>query len=204
MLRGLHFWIMMLGLLAAGCTNFSSGPLPTPLPAYPARDLLLDTSTFPKGWVAGPCGPDCSRSEGETHALRSFYIPDVPGHVIQEVFRLESVQAAIDMFQKAREVDFRARVSPNSEFVPPREITYRSPIADEYHLGCGIDEVPACKVIMREGNYFVSVFFNEDRGEVGGHGLKIAEIEPILRDLDARVAARFGIPLPTSLPEPAQ
>src|SRR5215211_7829903 len=109
-LRSLRIWIIMLGLLGGGCTNLSSGPRPIPLPAYPARELLLDTSRFPKGWVAGPCGPDCSRSEGETHALRSFYMVGVPGHVIQEVFRLESVQAAIDMFQRAREVDFRARV----------------------------------------------------------------------------------------------
>jgi hypothetical protein len=188
--------MLLLGLLGVGCTNFSSGPRPTALPALPARDLLLDTRAFPQGWVAGPCAPDCSRSEGETHALRSFYLIGIPGQVLQEVVRLESVQAATAMFQRARQTDFRDRVSPNRQFVPPPEIPYRSPIADAYYFGCGIDEVPACKMIMRKGNYFISVFLNVDRGEVDGHGLKITNIEPILRAVDARVAARFSIPLP--------
>jgi hypothetical protein len=200
MLRTLCVWTVIIGVLGAGCASFANESHSPLLTAVPARGLLLDTNAFPKGWVAGTCEPDCSRSEGETHALRSFYIINIPGQVVQEVFRLGSEQDAIGMFQTARDTDFRERQSPNSGFAPPPEISYQSLIADEYHLGCGVDEVPACKVIMRKGNYFISVFFNVDRGEVGGNGLKMTEIAPILRDLDERVAGHFGTPIPTVVP----
>jgi len=198
-LRRLSVSVILIALFGTGCARFTSQLAPTPLPMLPARDLLLDAQAFPRNWGADPCEPDCNRREGATKALRVFGIVGVPGHVIQEVFRLGSEQAATDMFRTARETDFRERQRPNSGFVPPPEISYRSSIADEYHLGCGVDEVPACKVIMRKENYFISIFFNVDRGEVGGHGLKIDQIEPILRAFDERVAMRLGFP-PTAAP----
>lgn len=157
----------------------------------PARNLLLDAKAFPKNWEVDPCEPDCSRREGETKALRVFGIVDVPGHVIQDVFRLESVEAAQTKFQTYREVEFRELQSPNRTFRPPPEITYRSPIADEYYLGCGIDEVPACRAIMRYGNYFIYFYFDIDDGQ--GDGLKMEEVEPILRAMDARVTSVLGV-----------
>jgi hypothetical protein len=51
---------------------------------------------------------------------------------------------------------------------------------------------------MRYGNYFVSFFCTVDRGEadgvpITGEGLTIAQVEAVLRALDARVAERLGI-----------
>jgi hypothetical protein len=101
------------------------------------------------------------------------------------------VEAAQTKFQTYREVEFRELQSPNRTFRPPPEITYRSPIADEYYLGCGIDEVPACRAIMRYGNYFIYFYFDIDDGQ--GDGLKMEEVEPILRAMDARVTSVLGV-----------
>jgi len=187
--------VVLIAALGTGCTSTSDAPTSLPLPSVPARELLLATQPFPKGWVVGSCAPDCSRSEGETHAERSFYIPGVPGHVLQDVFRLPDVEAAQANFQSYREVDFQT-------FTLPLEIRYRSPIADEHYLGCGVDEVPACRAIMRYGNYFIAFYFDIDNGK--GDGLKIADVEPIVRALDQHVAGRLGILLPTTAPVPTQ
>jgi hypothetical protein len=171
-------------LLGTGCTAFTQATVS----ALPARDLLLDTQAFPTGWMAVPCASDCSRREGTAIAVRGFIPMEyIPGQVIQNVYALKSVAAAQDKFQEWTALD--ARQTP-----PVPELTYRSRIADESSLGCGRDEgVPICRASMRYGNYFISFFFNVDRGEADGHGLKIDQIEPILRAFDARVATRIGI-----------
>lgn len=191
-----HCWqylcISIAILLVVGCARFVGSSTPASLPNIPARDLLLDAQAFPKGWGVGSCAPDCSRSEGEVYAERSFYITGVPGHVLQSVFRLDDVEAAKAKFQSYREVDFKT-------LTPPPEITYRSFLADEYYLGCGIAAVPACRAILRYGNYFIAFYFDIDSGK--GDGLQIADVEPILRTIDRRVAARLGILLPTTAPD---
>lgn len=58
-----------------------------------ATELLLDAQSFPPNWQADPCtkSPRCS---SQTNPHRSFGIVGVPGHVIQEVTRFGSVEAA--------------------------------------------------------------------------------------------------------------
>jgi hypothetical protein len=157
---------------------------------------LLDTPAFPNGWTLNQCYSQHCFSDAE--ALREFGVVGVPGHVIQQVFKLGSAESAHAKFRTWREVDFRQRVPPNVQLSPPSEITYRSPIADEYYLGCGVDKVPACEAIFRFGNYFIYFYFDIDGGK--GDGLKIQQVEPILRAMDERAATVLGIPLPTRTP----
>jgi hypothetical protein len=137
------------------------------------------------------------------YAQRTFGRLAIPGSAIQQVYRLDSIEAARAKFQRVREVDFRSRQPPNLQFAPPAEITYRSPIADEYYFGCGVDRVPACKAIFRYGNYYIEFYFNLDeyRGyglDYEGDGLKLEQVEPILRAMDERAAAVLGLqPKPT-------
>jgi hypothetical protein len=192
--------IIISVLLGTGCTAFLEQSAPTP--AAPAWHLLIDdTLAFPQEWNVDPCDSSHRLCFGETHALRGFGRVGIPGSVIQDVYRLDSVASAKAMFQRARGVDFKKSSPPrvpSSEFLPPSEITYRSPIADEFYLGCGVDVVPACEAIFRYGNYFVMFFLNVDKGyvddvEIIGNGLKIEEVEPILRAMDARAAAVLGL-----------
>lgn len=190
LLRAVCIGVLCMVVLETGCTASTQ----TPVPALPARDLLLDTQAFPPGWTITPCGSDCSQREGTALAVRGFIPTEyIPGRVIQRVYVMNSAAAAQDKFQEWATLD--ARHTP-----PVSELTYRSRIADAYYLGCGSDEgVPICRANMRYGNYFISFFFNVDRGEAGGHGLKIDQIEPILRAFDEHVTTRLGIS-PTAPP----
>ncbi len=196
--------VALVFILGAGCANLPHETIPSSMPLIPARDFLLDAQSFPTGWVVFPCASNCERREGERMALRSFGIADTPGHVIQEVFRLEDIAVAQAKFRTVREVDFKkSPQSPSSEFLPPPEITYHSPIADDYYFGCGVDIVPACRAIMRYRNVFVEFFFNVDTGyadgiKIEGDGLKIQEVVPILRALDKHVGSLFGITPPSN------
>ncbi|MCL4871886.1 MAG: hypothetical protein KJ063_23250 [Anaerolineae bacterium] len=88
--------------------------------------------------------------------------------------------------------------SPFSPFQPPPEISYRSPIADEQYLGCGVDVVPGCRAGLRYGQYFIYFYFDIDGGK--GDGLQIEEVEPILRAMDERASLLLGIPLEAENP----
>ena len=198
--------IILIMFAAGGCTQVMGQPDPTPLPAIHARELLLDAQPFPANWDVNPCAPDCSRRERETRAFRTFSNVDVgvPGRVIQEVIRLGSVAEAQAMYERSRDVDFRKGEPPqvpSTELLPPPEISYRSPIADEYYFGCGIDIVPVCRASIRYGQYFVSFFFDIDGGT--GEGMEIKDVEPILRAMDAQASARLGIPLSATTPSPS-
>jgi len=180
---------------------FFGEPTTRSIPQSPAWHLLLpDAQAFPQDWDVDPCTLS-RKCFGETEAYRVYGIVGVPGHVIQHVHRLGGLASAQAMFRRAREVDFKKSSPPrvpSSEFLPPPEITYRSPIADEYYLGCGVDIVPGCIAIFRYGHYFIEFFFNVDKGyvdgvEIKGNGLKIEEVEPILRAMDERAAAVLGL-----------
>ncbi len=178
--------------------RFSGEGAPLPLPNIPAWHLLINADAFPKGWEADPCAPTDRLCFSGTHALRTFGRVEIPGHVIQQAYRFNAVEAAKAKFRRVREVDFRPRQPPNLQFAPPSEITYQSPIADEYYFGCGVDRIPACKAIFRYGNYYIEFYFDLDEyqgygRDVEGDGLKIEEIEPILRAMDERAAAVLGL-----------
>lgn len=183
--------VVFLVLSGAGCVANPSTPTSF-LPNIPAWHLLLDAQAFPKDWEIGPCGPTERTCFGETHAIRDVGRVGLPGHVLQDVYRLQNDWVAKAKFHTYREVDFKV-------FHPPPEITYHSPIADEYYLGCGIDKVPACRAIFRYGNYFIYFYFDIDSGK--GDGLKLEQVEPILRAMDVRAAAVLGLqPKPTKTP----
>lgn len=175
----------ILALMTLSCTISLGQPAPTPMPAVPAYDWLLNAEPFPERWQADPCDPDCERAERPHNALRTFGIVNVPGHVIQQVFYFGSERSARAKFQRYEET---------TSFSTPEEISYRSPIADEQYLRCGVDKVPACWAGLRYENYFVYFYFDIDGGR--GDGLKIEEIEPILRAIDVRAGELLGIPLP--------
>lgn len=184
----------ILILLGTGCTGLLGAPTVTPLPDVPAWHLLLDTKAFPKDWEADPCtlSPDCF---GENKAYRNFGIVGVPGNVLQNVLRYGDGEGAKAKFRVYREGAFRkSHNEPSTEYLPPPEITYRSPIADEYYLACGVDVIPACKAVFRYANYFVYFYFDIDEGK--GNGLKIEQVEPILRAMDEKASSVLGIPLP--------
>lgn len=155
----------------------------------PAKELLLDAGAFPDGWTFNPCGDNCERIEGVAHAERSYFLPNVPGLVLLEVSRFANIEASRRKYRTYFETDFRERVPPNVQFTPPLAASFQSDFADEYHFGCGIDEVPGCHAIFRYGSYFVHLYASWDNGN--GEGLQLSEIQQLLQALDERVIARL-------------
>ena len=193
----LWIFITAMALVQIACTVSVGGrSRPIPTPSIPASELILDTKAFPPDWILDPCEPHC---EPEVlSALQSFGIVGIPGHVIQEVLYLGYEDAAHDEFQSFRRAYFGKSDtrSPSTDFLPPPEVSYRSPIADEQYLGCGVDVVPACRAILRYDSYLVYFYFSLDKGFADGKvietdGLTIEQVEPILRAMDERVLELF-------------
>jgi len=193
----LPIWIVITIFFAlmTGCSISDERRGLNNLPQIPAHRLLLDDTAFPEQWNVDPCEPYCSKREGINEAYRVFGMLIIPGHVVQEVYRLNTADIARYKFRTYYDTEFHQRQSPNRTFVPPKEIQYTSPIADEYAFGCGIDIVSACVALMRYDNYFVYLYINTDET---GNGLKITEVEPILRAMDAMVISRFGLKNPSA------
>lgn len=184
-------------VLAFGCAGPFFLSAPTPLPHVPAWQLLLDRDPFPPEWSIGPCtlSPRC---RGESEAFREFGIVGVPGHVTQDVAAFSNIAGARAGYQSARGRGiFQPQQPPDAQFKPPAEITYRSLVADEFYLGCGVDIVPGCEALYRYGNYFVEFYFSIDGGK--GDGLEIHQVVPILRAMDERAMSVWGLkPQPES------
>lgn len=182
--KGILAGFLIATLLFFGCTITTGDPIPVPDSTIPASALLLDSQPFPQGWIVAPCRSPCDR-EGSDEALRSFGIVDVAGHVVQQVFHFANERDAQAKFRRYEET---------TSFSTPSEITYRSPLADDEYLRCGINVVPACSAGLRYGEYFV--YFYLDIGHGTGEGLEMQDVEPVLRAMDERVAELFGLPMP--------
>lgn len=207
-------------IVLAGCVSLSSlryAPNPVPAPIIPTGDLLLDAEAFPEGWVVFSCEPYCDRTERNGDSGRNFGMVDVPGHVTQQVMYFASDAAAKIKFQRYKEANLPDAVDPDSvqlpstAFTPPPEIKYRSSIADDQYLGCGINVVPACRAGLRYGNYFTYFYFDlrtsyyfdyleeEEAEKMLGHagGLRLSQVETVLRLMDKHYAQIFDISLPS-------
>jgi hypothetical protein len=132
------------------------------------------------------------------------------------VFYFDGERATQTTFQRYQETDLPDTVDPDSvqlpstAFAPPPEIEYRSPIADEQYLGCGVDVVPACRAGLRYGSYFIYFYFDLntryytyylDDDSIKAEmlhegGLSFAQVEAILRAMDEHYANLFEISLP--------
>jgi hypothetical protein len=181
--------LSILVLFLASCRPFEKPA--TKYPIVAARTLLLDATAFPPTWDADPCGPDCARDEGYGKAMRIFGRRNIAGHVIQEITNYVYASSAQNNFQRAQATNFPRRDPNEPPFSTAPSITYTSPFADQYALGCGIDIVPACRLYAQYGNYYVYMFFNIDSGT--GEGLQVADVTPILKALDQQLATQLHI-----------
>jgi hypothetical protein len=179
---------LILSLFLASCMPFEKPA--TKYPIVAARNLLLDAAAFPSTWDVFPCGPDCAR-EGYGRAMRTFGRRNIAGHVIQEITNYVYESSAEGNFQRAQATNFPRRDPDERPFSTAPSISYTSPFADQYGLGCGIDTVPACRLYARYGNYFVYMYFDIDDGS--GEGLQVADVPPILEALDRQIAKHLNI-----------
>ena len=163
-----------------------------------APNLLLDESVFPARWLAQACEPQCDRDERSGHALRNFYIEGSSTDSDQEVSYIGKEEDASAAFQRRAGPKGRNVLHiPNIEYLPPPQIAYRSPIADEQSLVCGVsDNIPECYSVLRYGNYLIEWRFELAKWLwiESEEGLQLEEVEAILREMDLLVATEFDLP----------
>jgi|CXWL01.1.fsa_nt_gi hypothetical protein len=190
--RTLLLWQFMWVLIIAVACNTLNVQMSTPVASIPAIDFLLEANMLPAGWEASPCDTSLCRDGGggDTAAERDFYLPNAPGHALQEVYRFSDERAASDKFKVYMEGNFNESEvrQPFVPFAPPQEITFKSQVADEYYFACGVDVIPQCKMLARYQNYFVYFYFDHATEQEPG-GLTYAEIERVLEALEGKVAA---------------
>lgn len=193
--EGIAILLLCLSTLF-GCASTSSKTLPT-FPIVHARELLLTAQAFPHSWQVDACTIGCDRTERPTHSLRTFGRRSIAGSVIQQVYVSEDAETAHAQFLHLQEAEFAELPPPNRTFVPSASLQYQSLVADESALGCGKDEVEACKVFLRYRNYVVEFYFDVKLGET--EGLSVTDIPPILEDMDIQITRIFKIGLVTTL-----
>ncbi len=202
----LSFWtrlsaLLILTLIGIGCSRVGTKPVAPPLPIVPAPDLLLDAKPFPQGWQVDPCKPEPCGRGGQ--AWRYFDRVGMPGHVLQDVYNFGDIEMAKSKYRLYREADFTKSPPPqvpSTDLVAPRDIPYRSPIAEEYYLECGWDIRYVCRALFRYGQYLVEFSCEIDLGD-GVGGLKIQEVEPILRAMDEKASSVLALPLTRPIPK---
>jgi hypothetical protein len=185
-------FIFSFAILMGGCQSVRSTPTAGP----PAQAFIVSEDVYPSGWKSLPCESLLCQSDGSAYEAYLVSKANQPGHLIQEVFRLDSIEDASAKFATYRKNDFQKKdADPEStEFSPPVELQYTSPIADEYYFACGREFGLVCRMIARYRNYFVYFYFDMDDGR--GYGLTYSDVEMILHWLDGRVSSLLGIPLP--------
>jgi len=179
------FVLVGLCLVCAGGMQLCSyGYLPwerVPDRSFPVEVLLIDESVFPPGATAGPVMPNPDSHGAVEHAGRSIYVGT--GGANYEAYRYESLRQAAREYRRQMRVWF----SEGEGWTPwlvPSEVSYQSPIADQYYLACGSHySVSMCNMIGQYEEYFVR--FNS---HISPDFMTYADLERVLKAIDERMA----------------
>lgn len=168
--------------------------------APPSRDctiteLVVDETIFPRGATADrlisplPGGP-IPRTAFES-AGRSFHYPR--GIAVHNVYRYKSAGRAAQEFSSRRELEFQEG-KYSGPWKEPGELTYKSPIADQFYVACGIDHGDnTCIAIAQYEEYFTLL-----HADMPPEIMTFQDLERVLRTVDERMAQCLGKPFPTA------
>jgi hypothetical protein len=169
-----------------------------PSRACEIKDLVLNGSSFPPGGAApfppyqveGPIQSPL-RTGGYESAGRSFYL--LNGIANHDVRRYVTKELAARIVRDERHWEFFSKTGTPLWSIP-EELDYRSPIADQYYLGCGIDrDIYMCKAVMQYEEYYI---FVNTAHMAPWTPMTIQDLERVFRDIDERMAKCLGKPLP--------
>jgi len=185
--------ILFLVIPVVSC-QLSRQPTPTPLPGWRflVSELFVDESAFPEGWhVEFP--EDTVTDPTVNHVYRSWGRKHISGTVDQQIWRAYTIADAKEKYAELRNSQFQPSrpLHPSTTFVefePPAEVSFRSQVADEFYLACGWWDWAYCQVVARYRNYVVLMRLAREAEfqEHYTHGLTYAEIEAVVRAMDAK------------------
>jgi hypothetical protein len=198
---GIAAFLAVFLLLALSCVCLQVtgriGYVPHPTPAFPTDDLLLDESPFPEGWRAvRPFDPDQRLAAEQTarHLLTSKCHPLMVG-AGHEVYRFYAgARAAAEAYPEQVAFWF----SPNvGDWIIDPELSYESPVADQFRYGCYIDEdfdSTHCVALGQYEQYVVVLDATLDPDHPDC--LRYTDLEKILIAIDEKMALYLGKDIP--------
>ncbi len=185
--------LRILGMVLLG-TAVLSGCVPQP-PSHdcPIETLVLDERAFPAGSSAARLLSPLPRAAWAS-AGRTIDLP--VGIANHDVYQFKTAQRAAQEYSRRRVLQFPSDEGP---WATPYEITYRSPIADQYCVQCSMARSygPMCKMLAQYEEYYVYVTAHMSEGS-----MTYADFQNVLRAIDERMSACLQKPLPPS-PSPA-
>ena len=189
--------VLFVSIVVLGCRQEIAPTLPL-APFVSAPDLLIDATAFPAGWIRSQCEPRCDSMQKAFESVRRFYVPYKVGKLVQNVYAYNSVEHAENEYTRYRTTVFNtSERQPSTDFtVPPN--SYRSAVADEQYLACGISGSAKCQYLARYRQYMV--FIETDMASWQGYGedilddgLSLAELERVLAAQDTLIVETLGL-----------
>ena len=133
-----------------------------PIRDCPIRELILNDSEFPVGTAFDDISSPMSNFPIESAVRTVSYKQDLNNHMIA---RYKSPKQAERVFFTSFEHTFDVD-NYRGPWVTPKEISYTSPIADQYHIACSpIRSEYQCRMIGQYEEYYV--FFSSYLSEGG-------------------------------------
>jgi len=189
--------VLLMGMLML-LWAFLAGCITTPMPRdCKISSLVIDETAFPPGTMADrlvsplPGGP-IPRTAFES-AGRSFHYSRTFGIAVHNVYRYKSANRAAEEFARRIKLEFSSG-EHRGPWIKPSDLTYESPIADQFHLACGMDgNFHTCVVVAQYEEYFVLLNVH-----MSPEAMTFQDLERLLRAIDERMAKCLDKPLPTA------
>jgi hypothetical protein len=179
-------------LIIGYCMSCVEGPPPER--DFDAEDLLLDAAAFPQGWQAGEVGDLPGPIAGQAHeyerVTRGFTGPGLSRignwtRAGQRVYRYGGTRTAAKKFEAKRKQYFKSDAF-TPEWKIPDELTYRSSVADKFHLGCTYYSTAwECRALGQYEEYVVLILVDV----YPDSDVTYADFERILQAMEERITS---------------
>ncbi len=184
--------VLLLIIWLGVCTRCTTRQ---PVAEYPPIDrLLIDETSFPTGWVAGPpdtnfppLAPWTSGRKEVEYVYRSFYDPSGSGAGGMVIQRFRRTKDAAREYEHKVIVIFRD-TEWNTPWIAPSGFTFWSVAADQYQYACSLEGVaelarPECAYVAQYGVYVLE--FHIDLYDTCV--ITYTDLLPIFRAIDERM-----------------
>lgn len=175
--------LLVLAGSVLACIGITVDGGPVPTPPFPIEDLLLDESAFPGGWQAHvPFEP---RARFGLPVGVTYYSPGSGGGVaLHEVYVSRDPEEATERYQEAVRFWFTDD-ERYTAWSAPAELRHRSVLADQFRVGCHIQQesgIQFCQAVAQYGRYVA--WFHTYMSP----SMTFADLERILTAIDERMA----------------
>ena len=189
--------VLFVSIVLLGCGQ-EMAPNLTLAPFVSAPALFVDATAFPPGWIRNECAPNCGSLEKDFQAAQRFSVPNKVGAVVQNVYAYNSAEQAQNEYTRYRTTQFDASErQPSTDFTIPAN-SYRSAVADEHYLACGVSGGTKCRYLARYRQYMVYIVADMESWQGYGEdilddGLSLAELERVLAAQDTLIVETLGL-----------